>query len=347
MNQYVTDMLGYDSDQLQSMGDQVLQQLIHPDDRGNLIRRENRFRDKVENAAFEAEYRLRDRWGTWRWVQSREVVFNRNSDGSARQVLGVIQDITERKTALEALKNSENQLRDAVAAKDKFLSIIAHDLRIPLTSLLGYSDILMELNEMLSPEELNQSARTIHEAAYRLNSLLDNLLEWSRAQLGNLSFHPEKWNLAETVSMAVDLHRSTAEGKGVELLVDVPSELTVYADSNMLHTILRNLISNGIKFSHKGGRVQVRAEPGGERVEVTVADNGVGMSPRKLDELFRIDVTHSTPGTMEESGSGLGLLLCKEFVERHGGTLSVTSTQGQGSAFQFSLSLTTPPGETV
>ena len=170
-----------------------------------------------------------------------------------------------------------------------------------------------------------------------LLDLLDNLLLWSRSQTGTIEYVPQPLNLSEVVAGNLNLMQTTAQKKGIHLQTDPNGNLRVYADKNMLDSVLRNLISNAIKFTPSGGSVVVGASERGDHAEVSVRDNGIGMSPSTLQHLFRLDAYHTTPGTDAEKGNGLGLILCKEFVEKNGGTLRVESTEGQGTTFRFTV----------
>jgi signal transduction histidine kinase len=180
----------------------------------------------------------------------------------------------------------------------------------------------------------------VHASSKNLYQLLDNLLQWSRSQSGALKFNPQKIELDETFNDSVQLFRETADAKNIQLVRSSTEEnLAVYADRNMLDAILQNLISNAIKFTRPGGKVQIISERKGEFAWIKVTDNGVGMSAKIQERLFRIDKQNSTSGTLNETGTGLGLILVKEFVTRHGGKIGVESIEGKGSTFYFTIPL--------
>ena len=237
----------------------------------------------------------------------------------------------------ERLAQSEQYLRQTNATKDKFFSIISHDLKSPLNSLTGFLQILDIQVDVFSPEELKAFAKDINKSVKNLLDLLDNLLLWSRSQTGTIEYVPQSLNLSEAVADNLNLMHAAAQKKGVRLQADPDGNLRVYADQNMLNSVLRNLLSNAIKFTPSGGSVVVGASARGGHVEVSVRDNGIGMSPSALEHLFRLDAYHTTPGTDAEKGNGLGLILCQEFVEKNGGTLRVESTKGQGTTFRFTV----------
>jgi signal transduction histidine kinase len=177
----------------------------------------------------------------------------------------------------------------------------------------------------------------IKTSSQRTLDLLTNLLEWSMAQTGRIKFNPDFVDLSKIIVAVLDLLDNSAKRKSVSIINEVTENFMVWADSDMLKTILRNLVSNGIKFTNKGGEIIVGAQKNNGRTVVSVADNGIGMEPEKVKKLFRIDHSHSTRGTEKESGTGLGLLLCKEFVEFHDGEITAESTPGKGTLFYFTL----------
>ena len=221
--------------------------------------------------------------------------------------------------------------------KDKFFSIIAHDLRNPFNAIMGFSELLChDFNEMDDKRKLGllELINMSSESAY---NLLDNLLQWARTQTDKIKFSPEYFELSEVIEQVIDLHGIIAEKKQVSIESIIPDSTWVYADKNMIHTVIRNLISNAIKFSHKGGKVFISSFENGEMTEIVIRDQGIGMSRENLSMLFRIDTYYSTSGTSGESGTGLGLIICKEFVEKNSGRIRATSKEGEGTAVSFTL----------
>jgi PAS domain S-box-containing protein len=236
------------------------------------------------------------------------------------------------------LFESEEQLQELNASKDKFFSIIAHDLKGPFQGLLGYSQMLSTDIEHLTKEEITDFAKSLHESANHLFKLLENLLHWSRIQRGVIDNNPENHDLIQIVDMNLALVYTRAEQKGIELVNDVPDSLYVYADANMVNTILRNLLSNSVKFTSKGDKIGIRArELEYKSIEVEVFDTGIGMDEQARDKIFRIDQHYTTPGTGNEQGTGLGLILCKELVEKCKGHIWVESEPDKGTSFKFTL----------
>lgn len=238
------------------------------------------------------------------------------------------------------LEKSEEELKRIVQTKDKLFSIIAHDLRNPFTSLIGLTEILNSNADSLDANELNQYGLMINESSHKLLMLIENLLEWARSQTGTLKPVKENLNLKSKADDVMRIYLTQAETKGISLNNEIPDNLSVFADHEILAIIIRNLISNGIKYTQKGGNVTLTAyeEPG--KTVLKVSDTGIGMSPELLDKLFKIEATFTTAGTGNEAGTGLGLVICKEFIEILGGTISVESSIGKGTSFYLTVPAT-------
>ena len=232
-----------------------------------------------------------------------------------------------------ALKTIE--LKELNTSKDKFFSIIAHDLKNPFSTIIGFSEMLNEEINAEHPVKIKEFANMINTSAVQTLRLLENLLEWANSQRGKISFNPRPVNLNELLMEEVNVLSDIAKTKNIDLKNYLPDNLTISADKNMIRTILRNLISNAIKFTHKNGTVEVRAAIRNNQVEISVSDNGIGMTREFISKLFSIDADLSTRGTENEKGTGLGLFLCKEFVEKHHGKIWVESVPGKGSIFRF------------
>lgn len=262
----------------------------------------------------------------------------RENDGTPIGRVTICTDITERKKSQQILIESEQKLREANAAKDKFFSIIAHDLNNPLNGLLLCSEALEEHSRnFYYDEEQRYYIKTIKDMTERIKKLLQNLLEWSRAQTGKIKFNPETVELRHQIHNKIIFLSPLAKSKAIDLTTNVEDKIYVRADLNMLETILRNLVSNAIKFTPRNGSISISAVEKDDWVEISVSDTGIGIMPENIDKLFRIDVHHTTVGTDQEKGTGLGLIICKEFVEKHGGEISVESQFGKGTTFTFTL----------
>jgi len=240
----------------------------------------------------------------------------------------------------EELTRINIELNELNATKDKFFSIIAHDIKNPFNTIMGFAE-LMQINFSKWTEEKKlQIINKLTNTSKNIYELLENLLQWSRSQRGTIEFNPEKIQLKEQIDYILMLLRNSADEKEIELGTNLHNEnVFVNVDIRMLHTILRNLVSNAIKFTSIGGLIMINVEIKGGNAHIMVVDNGVGITQDSQDKLFRIDRQHSTEGTNKERGTGLGLILSKEFVEKHGGKIWVESDEGKGSTFGFSLPL--------
>ncbi len=245
-----------------------------------------------------------------------------------------IQRLTNQK-----LEESEKELQNLNASKDRFFSIIAHDIKNPLAGILGFGEHLVRNYKTLDPEEIKEIAVTINDASHNLYSLLENLLSWSRLQTGRLKYSPTSFNLKEICSKSIELQKINAGNKGISLKSNLEDMLEVHADINMFMLVIRNLLSNAVKFTNKGGTIVITSGREGGMAIICIRDNGVGISEENILKLFHIDGGFSTRGTSNEEGTGLGLLLCKECVEKNGGTISVSSKPGEGSTFCFTVPL--------
>lgn len=274
--------------------------------------------------------------GTLIWVEiSVQVMVN--DLGEVIGKVGISRDITQRKRAEEALIDSEKLLRELNAQKDKFFSIISHDLRSPFNALLGMSQQLLEQIAEKDYEDAEKIGKTLLQSSARAMNLITNLLEWSQAQTGRLDFNPQSIELTALISETMNVLEDLASQKAISITCLLPDKIAVVADAHMISTILRNLITNAIKFTHKGGQISIGTSTEQNEVIVSVSDNGIGIPAARLQKLFRIDDNESRPGTAHEKGTGLGLVLCKEFVEKHHGKIWVESKEAEGSTFHFSI----------
>jgi len=247
-------------------------------------------------------------------------------------------DITERKRAVEELKIKNEEYSRLLAEKDKFFSIIAHDLRSPFSSFLGLTQIMAEKLPNLTMDEIQKFAVTMRNSATNLFRLLENLLQWSKMQQGLIPFKPEVVPLRSNLEESIAMVRESAKIKEIEIAYNIPVNIAIFADRNIFQTVVRNLVSNAVKFTPRGGKISLSAKATGDKtVEITVKDTGIGMSPEMIDGLFQLETQTNRNGTEGELSTGLGLVLCKEFMERHGGKIWVESEEGKGSVFYFTL----------
>ncbi|MBN1115992.1 MAG: hybrid sensor histidine kinase/response regulator [Bacteroidales bacterium] len=250
------------------------------------------------------------------------------------------QELTELNKNLEQkVVERTKQLEELNASKDKFFSIIAHDLRNPFNTLLGFTELIRDNIENFSQDQLKEYISILFESSRNSYSLLKNLLEWSRSQTGTLKVIPEKFDLHKLGIEVLNLLEAHALKKDIEIINEISEGTFVFADYNLINTVIRNLISNAIKYSSKGSQVVFNCKKKDSFIECSVSDSGVGISEQNIKKLFRIDQNYSTSGTDNESGTGLGLLLCKEFVEKSNGKIWVESELDKGSQFYFTLPL--------
>ncbi len=235
------------------------------------------------------------------------------------------------------LNESEKELKALNAGKDKFFSIIAHDLRSPFTSLLGLTEYLASDYSSITKNELKDVSNNLLKSAKLTFNLLENLLQWAKIRTGRIKFNPESFSLKQVISQMIDLYKGNAVNKNIALQVEIINDVKVLADLNMVETVLRNLFSNAIKFTKDYGKIIISVKEKGEYAHISIVDNGVGIREDIIEKLFQIDQNISTKGTQNEEGSGFGLILCKEFVEMNNGEISVNSEVGKGSNFSFTL----------
>lgn len=247
------------------------------------------------------------------------------------------------KDLLKAIKFSirriktENELRELNAMKDKFFSIMAHDLKNPLSIFALATDTLAKEYENLDSEDLNEYLHDLRDNAQNIYSLLENLLTWSRTQRGKIVFSPDIFDIKFLIDSNIQLYGASAQAKNITFENKVTEELKVFSDSNLINTVIRNLVNNAIKFTGEGGTITLSVDSNMKNYQVNVSDTGVGMSDLAVDNLFRIDVNTSTLGTKNEKGTGLGLIVCKEFINIIGGEIWATSELGKGSTFSFTI----------
>lgn len=252
----------------------------------------------------------------------------------------VVHDITELKKAEKEIKLKNEELFKLNAEKDKFFSIIAHDLRSPFNGFLGLTEIMAVDLPNLTMNQIQEFAINIGSSANNLFRLLNNLLEWSQIQKGTFHYTPNKINLSAMMEDCLGLLRDSAKAKKIIIEMYIMKELNVIADSNMLQSIIRNIVSNSIKFTHIEGCVKISAQKTSrDYATISISDTGIGMDQKMIDELFRIDISNVRKGTEGENSTGLGLLLCKEFVDKHGGKIWIESTVNIGTTFNFSIPL--------
>ena len=270
----------------------------------------------------------------------------KDSEGNIVGLSVFVIDITEREANSLEIKHKNEELQRLNNEKDKFFSIISHDLRAPFNGFLGLTEIMAEGLSQMTLDEIQSLAIMMKESASNLYRLLGNLLEWSQMQRGLITFAPRPFLLTLKIAESIVNSVESARKKEIDFRLDIPTGLSVVADMHMFESIIRNLCSNAVKFTCKGGKITISAKSiSVDSVEISIRDTGIGMAPEMIDNLFSLDIITNRKGTENEPSSGLGLILCKDFIQKHGSKLKVTSKVRKGSTFSFTLpssSVTTP-----
>ena len=268
----------------------------------------------------------------------KDVFVNKGKYFGKDVLIATARDITEQNQAEERIKSKNEELQKINAEKDKFFSIIAHDLRSPFAAFLGLTQMMVQDLPSLKLDNIQEIALLMRDSATNLHRLLENLLQWSRLQQGMVAFDPHYFLLVEKINSSLRPVMEIASNKGVEIVVNIPDGMFVLADENMLESTIRNLVTNAVKFTDKGGKILVSAQAETQSgVQISIKDTGIGMNEKTLENLFRIGELNCRPGTNGEPSTGLGLILCKDFVERHGGKIWAESTEFMGSTFHILL----------
>lgn len=258
-----------------------------------------------------------------------------NEDGTVAHYIAIKEDITDKRKAMEELVRSEQALLEANATKDKFFSIIAHDLRNPIGSIKNLAEIMIK--QATLDEDQHQFIHHIQTLSANTLALLEDLLNWAQSQSGLLNYHPQYFNVSQQIDQAKESLKDLAIQKNITLTVLMQHDVQAYGDTKLFQTIIRNLISNAIKFTQEGGIITIKNQTEAASIQITVADNGVGIEPERIPDLFHVEKNYSTPGTANETGTGMGLPLCKEFVTKMGGEIWIESQPGKGTYINFTI----------
>lgn len=287
---------------------------------------------------YTSDFRLIDKKGNYHWVTNYGRIVERDQEGNAVRFIGITLNINDRKRIEEKIKKQNDDLLKAIAEKDKFFSIIAHDLRGPFQGFIGLTELMSESITQMSQEEITELSQTLQGTAKNLYELLDNLLNWALVKRGHKRFNVEKVRLFAVVDAVIDTLGNQIRKKNHRVENSVGNDIDVLADRETLKTIIRNLISNAIKFTPHDGNITITFDDKHNGfIEVSIKDTGIGMSKDIVNNLFKINQKVSRPGTDDEPSTGLGLILCKELIEKHGGVIWVESSEGKGSIFRFTL----------
>jgi PAS domain S-box-containing protein len=342
-NEEWAKIIGYSIKELAPVSINTWEAHSHPDDL-KLSKEKLERHYSGELPYYDYECRMKHKDSHWVWVHDRGRVISRTSDGKPLMMFGTHSDITKRKMAEEEIKLKNEELQKLNASKDKFFSIIAHDLKGPFNAIEGFSVLLSEQISEKNYEGIETYAHIINKTSRQTLDLLTNLLDWSRSQSGRMEFNPGFVELVSLIGEVTLAFLDIAAQKGITIRKVLPQNAPIYADKNMISNVLRNLISNALKFTRPNGTVIISVEKQKNELTISVSDTGVGLSKSRIDNLFQIDKSYSTPGTQKEKGTGLGLILCKDFVEKHSGKIWVESEEGNlpagkagGSTFYFSL----------
>ena len=328
VNQAMVKMLGYENKEELMAIDIKTQLYFKPEDRESLVLQNNS--DDLDI------FPMKKKDGSEIWLEDHGW-YVKDENGQIIFHEGVMRDITERKISETRLQKYSEELQELNATKDKFFSIIAHDLKTPFHSILGLSEIIKDEAKHLDIETVEQYAGIIHSTSKNTFQLLENLLDWARIQRSQISFKPVSIILKKLVNEVVELMEEKSNSKMITVLNNIPDNQIVSADEDMLKTVLRNLVSNALKFTPVNGKIEIHVVSKENSIEISVKDTGTGMKQDDISKIFKIGSSFSKRGTENENGTGLGLVLCKEFVEKQGGKIWVESEEGKGSTFTFSI----------
>jgi PAS domain S-box-containing protein len=324
-------MMGYTQNDIDSKI--LISEMAAPEERGLAIENmKNRF---INNLSEGYQYNARKKDGTIFPVYIHAVPIFK--DGKSIGTRGVCIDVTVQKKYEEELIEIAEELKQINASKDKFFSIVAHDLRNPFTSVLGFTEILLGGYNTFTREEIRAYAEHIRKSARNTYNLLDNLLQWGRIQTNKIECSPVKLNLHNRVDKVLNLLRPSAENKEINIIDRTKENTFVKADKHMFQSVLQNLVTNAIKFTNRKGTIEITVEETDKIYKISVIDNGVGISKEILETLFCIDSPNTRAGTEKESGTGLGLIICKDMMEKMSGTIEVESEPNKGSKFTITL----------
>lgn len=327
--------LGYTKTDFKELSLEQIMQFIHPDDRERITKTIAKAYEDKKNE-FRQQYRILKKDGSYIWVED---LANVEYDEKSKPFRSIVRtrNISEQKEAELIIKNQNRELQTLNSEKDKFFNIIAHDLKSPFNTILGFSSLLAKNVDRYDSEKISTIAEALNRTAQNTFKLTENLLEWARAQRGKTKFEPKTNNINTLVNETIHLHEKQAADKNITLITRLDDEYVFEFDNNMIMAVLRNLISNAIKFTKEGGQVETSLSADSEFISLRISDTGIGMDDKTLARIFSLGESESRPGTHGEKGTGFGLLICKEFVEKHRGRIHAESKPGEGSTFIVEL----------
>jgi len=333
VNSIFCEMMGYKETEIIGMN---FRNITHPGDidKSLDITKELITNNSLVNKSIEKRYLHKK--GETIWALTT-ISLIRDSNAKPMFFIAQVQDITTRKKFEEQLIKYTEELKLLNAAKDKFFSIISHDLRNPFNSLLGLTEYIAHSYDEMTPLEIKSSVSNVYNSSKQVYNLILNLLEWSMMQSGRLKVNKNIINLADLGTEVLNLYAENAAHKQLKLINNMEQDILIYADKYMIDTIIRNFVSNSVKFTRPGGQITIKGVINGDNAEVSVTDTGIGISTEDQKNLFRIDEQTRHDGTANEKGTGLGLILCKEFIEKNNGVLWVESEEEKGSRFSFTV----------
>ncbi|MBN2894167.1 MAG: PAS domain S-box protein [Bacteroidales bacterium] len=308
----------------------IWQNAIHSDDRDKVLKA---IVDDSKGATFNIEYRIKTKDGKWKWIHDSFI----SKVIKEKEIIieGHASDITNRKNIEQRLIHNQKILKDLNKTKDRFFSIIAHDLRGPFNGILGFSELLLKAIQEQKFEKLEGYSKFINDSAKHNFDLLNNLLSWSRSQTGQIKFSPKLFNLYDLVESVYFSLNHSIETKGQKFTISVPDDFMIIADKFLLDVVMRNIVSNAVKFTQMGGFIEVFVVAQKQTMQICIKDNGIGIDSANAERLFKIDETFTTKGTSNEAGTGLGLIICDEFVKIHQGEIIVESNVNEGTTFKI------------
>jgi PAS domain S-box-containing protein len=332
----VEKITGYTQTDLLSDSKLILK-IIHPDDFTSIKKRLNTLLKSKIQLSGEFEFRIINRHGNIVWVRNK-INLIRDHEGKLQKIYGLVSDISLRKKAEEQLTKSTDNLIKLNDTKDRFISIISHDLRTPFSSILGFTDLLLSDSD-LNDDERRQYTEFIRESSKSMLSLVNSLLDWTRLQTGRIRFEPERIDVSRIIESSLNALSGVSSQKNIEIVSKVKDDTFIYVDKDLLLQVFNNLLSNAIKFTPKSGSIIISVTQSQRMrfLEFSIKDTGMGIKPENINKLFKIDTKFSSEGTEGEKGTGLGLSLVSEIIEKHGGNIYVESEYGKGSTFKFTL----------